>query len=189
MGGGLHCIAGGGLLQGRLRPRNRQQVSVARSQEVATGREIRLSDTRSVGLFGGMPLATHRYRVLTKPDFLTPCTPDACKGSPKVDVPPPVSGFVSFFANVPPRNADIDFVNQRQRLGRLPWEKRDGDPLMHKKTRDSQVQSKHNVCAYAHGRLMRSDLSRRMSVNPKASTKQRSDMDRRASFSVLYPAV
>jgi hypothetical protein len=60
---------------------------------------------------------------------------------------------------------------------------------MHKKTRELQAHSKHSVRAYVYGRLVRSDLSRRMSVNPRMSTKQRSDMDRRASFSIFYPTV
>jgi len=59
---------------------------------------------------------------------------------------------------------------------------------MQKKTRDSQVHSRHSASAYVHSRLARSELSRKLSVNPRMSTKQRSDMDRRASFSILYPA-
>jgi hypothetical protein len=58
---------------------------------------------------------------------------------------------------------------------------------MQNKTGDSQVARRYTVSASAHSRVVRSELSRRMSLNPRMSTKQRSDMDRRASFSILYP--
>ena len=109
--------------------------------------------------------------------------------SPKVDILSQTAKFVSFSANVLPRSADMGLVSRRWHLERLPSENRGGDRDMRKKTKDLKTLSKRNVAANVHGRLMRASLSRRMSVNPRMSTKQRSDMDRRASFSILYPTV
>ncbi len=59
---------------------------------------------------------------------------------------------------------------------------------MQKKPEGLQVHRQHAVCVWAHSRWKHSDLSRRINVNPRLSTKQRSDVDRRASFSILCPA-
>jgi hypothetical protein len=58
---------------------------------------------------------------------------------------------------------------------------------MQRKSRDPQVRCRYSASEYVHGRVARPELNRRLSVNPRMSTKQKSDMDRRASFSILYP--